>query len=130
MSHRIRYGKADVKVYRTYGEPLIGITSIPESPFAGRDNTLAAAQLMLGKPCKPIGLHVRVIVALKKIIPARLLQRPLAHHPRPHALALASRAPQSLAVDGNHVPLAEERRLRIGRGLAGVHRCLIAWRSP
>ena len=45
MSHRIRYGKADVKVYRTYAEPLTGITAIPESPFAGRDNTLAAAQI-------------------------------------------------------------------------------------
>ncbi|HET9416211.1 MAG TPA: urate oxidase [Candidatus Limnocylindria bacterium] len=45
MKHEIRYGKADVKVYRTYAEPLTGITSIPESPFAGRDNTLVAAQL-------------------------------------------------------------------------------------
>jgi urate oxidase len=34
-----------VKVYRTYAEPLTGITVIPESPFNGRDNTLVAAQI-------------------------------------------------------------------------------------
>ncbi|HEX7171585.1 MAG TPA: urate oxidase [Candidatus Limnocylindria bacterium] len=45
MRHEIRYGKADVRVYRTYAEPLNGITPIPESPFAGRDNTLAAAEI-------------------------------------------------------------------------------------
>jgi len=45
MKHEIRYGKADVRVYRTHAEPLTGITSIPESPFAGRDNTLAAAEI-------------------------------------------------------------------------------------
>ncbi len=45
MRHEIRYGKADVRVYRTYAEPLTGITPIPESPFRGRDNTLAAAQI-------------------------------------------------------------------------------------
>ena len=45
MKHEIRYGKADVKVYRTYAEPLTGITPIPESPFTGRDNTLAAAEI-------------------------------------------------------------------------------------
>jgi len=45
MSYEIRYGKADVKVYRTYGTPLRGVTPIPESPFAGRDNTLMAAEL-------------------------------------------------------------------------------------
>jgi urate oxidase / 2-oxo-4-hydroxy-4-carboxy-5-ureidoimidazoline decarboxylase len=45
MRHEIRYGKADVKVYRTYAEPLEGITSIPESPFRGRENVLAAAEI-------------------------------------------------------------------------------------
>lgn len=45
MKHEIRYGKADVKVYRTYAEALTGITPIPESPFTGRDNTLAAAEI-------------------------------------------------------------------------------------
>jgi urate oxidase len=45
MRHEIRYGKAEVRVYRTYAEPLTGVTPIPESPFAGRDNTLVAAEL-------------------------------------------------------------------------------------
>jgi urate oxidase len=45
MEHEIRYGKADVKVYRTHAEPLTGITPIPESPFEGRDNTLTAAEI-------------------------------------------------------------------------------------
>ena len=45
MKHEIRYGKADVSVYRTHAEPLTGITPIPESPFAGRANTLVAAQI-------------------------------------------------------------------------------------
>jgi len=41
----ISYGKADVKVYRTHGTPLTGVTAIPESPFAGRENTLMAAEI-------------------------------------------------------------------------------------
>jgi urate oxidase / 2-oxo-4-hydroxy-4-carboxy-5-ureidoimidazoline decarboxylase len=45
MQHEIHYGKADVKVYRTYAEPLSGITPIPESPFTGRENALVAAQI-------------------------------------------------------------------------------------
>jgi len=45
MSYEIRYGKADVRVYRTYGTPLRGVTPIPESPFVGRDNILMAAEL-------------------------------------------------------------------------------------
>jgi urate oxidase len=45
VTHEIRYGKADVKVYRTYAEPLAGITVIPESPFSGRENVLAAAEI-------------------------------------------------------------------------------------
>jgi urate oxidase / 2-oxo-4-hydroxy-4-carboxy-5-ureidoimidazoline decarboxylase len=45
MKHEIRYGKADVKVYRTHAEPLTAITPIPESPFTGRDNILAAAEI-------------------------------------------------------------------------------------
>jgi urate oxidase len=45
VQHEIRYGKADVKVYRTYGEPLTGVTPIPESPFRGRENTLVAAEI-------------------------------------------------------------------------------------
>src|SRR5216117_4155372 len=45
MDYEIHYGKADVKVYRTYGTPLAGVTQIPESPFNGRDNILMAAEL-------------------------------------------------------------------------------------
>ena len=45
MRHEISYGKADVAVYRTHAEPLSGVTSIPESPFSGRDNTLVAASI-------------------------------------------------------------------------------------
>jgi urate oxidase len=45
MRQEIRYGKADVKVYRTYAEPLTGITPIPESPFNGRENALVAAEI-------------------------------------------------------------------------------------
>jgi urate oxidase len=45
VKHEIRYGKADVKVYRTPGTPLRGVTAIPESPFRGRENILMAAEL-------------------------------------------------------------------------------------
>jgi urate oxidase len=45
MTYEISYGKADVKVYRTHGTPLQGVTAIPESPFAGRENTLMAAEI-------------------------------------------------------------------------------------
>ena len=45
MGHEIQYGKADVKVYRTYAEPLAGVTRDPESPFSGRENTLIAAAI-------------------------------------------------------------------------------------
>lgn len=39
----VRYGKANVAFYRTYGRPLRGLHPIPESAFTGRDNTLFAA---------------------------------------------------------------------------------------
>jgi urate oxidase/2-oxo-4-hydroxy-4-carboxy-5-ureidoimidazoline decarboxylase len=45
VKYEIRYGKADVKVYRTHGTPLHGVTPIPESPFTGRENILMAAEL-------------------------------------------------------------------------------------
>lgn len=45
MKHEIRYGKADVKVYRTHGAPLRGVTHIPESAFSGRDNLLMGAEI-------------------------------------------------------------------------------------
>jgi len=41
----IYYGKADVATYRTYGAPLEGITTIPESSFEGKSNTLLAASI-------------------------------------------------------------------------------------
>jgi urate oxidase len=45
VTYEISYGKADVKVYRTHGRPLVGVTAIPESPFGGRENTLMAAEI-------------------------------------------------------------------------------------
>jgi urate oxidase len=45
MEYEIHYGKADVRVYRTHGTPLRGVTQIPESPFAGRQNTLMGAEV-------------------------------------------------------------------------------------
>jgi len=45
VKHQIHYGKADVKVYRTHGTPLRGVTQIPESPFNGRENVLMGAEI-------------------------------------------------------------------------------------
>ena len=45
MQYGIQYGKADVKVYRTYGAPLRDVRPIPESPFRGCENILMAAEL-------------------------------------------------------------------------------------
>ena len=45
MKHEIHFGKADVKVYRTHGAPLRGVTQIPESAFSGRDNVLMGAEI-------------------------------------------------------------------------------------
>ncbi|UTR06762.1 urate oxidase [Alkalihalobacillus sp. LMS6] len=36
----ISYGKGNVFAYRTYLSPLVGVTTIPESTFTGRDNTI------------------------------------------------------------------------------------------
>ncbi len=41
----ISYGKLRVPVYRTYAQPLTGITPIPESRFTGRINTLLALEV-------------------------------------------------------------------------------------
>jgi urate oxidase len=41
----IAYGKAGVPVYRAYGAPLAGVAAVPESSFAGRDNTLMAVEI-------------------------------------------------------------------------------------
>jgi urate oxidase / 2-oxo-4-hydroxy-4-carboxy-5-ureidoimidazoline decarboxylase len=45
LKHEIGYGKADVKVYRTHGAPLRGVTHIPESVFSGRNNVLMGAEI-------------------------------------------------------------------------------------
>jgi urate oxidase len=45
VKHEIRYGKAEVRVYRTRGTPLRGVTAIPESAFTGRENALMAAEI-------------------------------------------------------------------------------------
>jgi urate oxidase len=45
VKYEIRYGKAEVSVYRTHGTPLAGVTAVPESPFTGRDNILMAAEI-------------------------------------------------------------------------------------
>ncbi len=47
MYATIRYGKADIALYRTYASPLHGIVPIPESAFTGRDNILFAAEIMV-----------------------------------------------------------------------------------
>ena len=45
MRHEIRYGKADISLYRTYGRPLRAVPPIPESRFTGRTNTLFGARV-------------------------------------------------------------------------------------
>ncbi|MBA2448974.1 MAG: urate oxidase [Chloroflexi bacterium] len=41
----IRYGKANVTLYRTYARPLSGLNPIPESAFTGRNNILFGADV-------------------------------------------------------------------------------------
>src|SRR3984893_17309935 len=41
----ISYGKLRIPVYRVHAHPLVGISSIPESGFAGRANTLFALEV-------------------------------------------------------------------------------------
>jgi len=53
----MNYGKEKVAVYRTYGTPLEGVRSIPESSFEGRDNIL-------------FGLDVRVQVEGEEFLPS------------------------------------------------------------
>ncbi len=47
MGHEydVSYGKMRVPVYRVFGQPLRGVTPVPESPFLGRDNVLFAAEV-------------------------------------------------------------------------------------
>jgi urate oxidase len=41
----ISYGKLHVPLYRVYAQPLAGITTIPESNFTGRSNTIFALEV-------------------------------------------------------------------------------------
>ncbi|ULL17989.1 urate oxidase [Paenibacillus sp. H1-7] len=41
------YGKGDVLVYRTFGEPMKGIAKIPESAFTGDDNVIFAHNIKI-----------------------------------------------------------------------------------
>lgn len=45
MKHEIRYGKAQISVYRTNARPLEGVPPIPESGFTRRDNTILGAEV-------------------------------------------------------------------------------------
>ncbi|NOK86204.1 MAG: urate oxidase [Chloroflexi bacterium AL-W] len=45
MNHKISYGKGNIRLYRSHAKPLVGIKSIPESTFAGRNNTLFATDV-------------------------------------------------------------------------------------
>lgn len=47
MRTKISYGKGDITLYRTYARPLSGLTSIPESAFTGRPNTLLAVNVLV-----------------------------------------------------------------------------------
>jgi len=53
----MNYGKENVAVYRTYGTPLEGVRTIPESDFDGRNNVL-------------FGLEVRVQVEGEEFLPS------------------------------------------------------------
>jgi len=43
----MNYGKEKVAVYRTYGTPLEGVRTIPESDFDGRDNVLFGLEVFV-----------------------------------------------------------------------------------
>jgi urate oxidase/2-oxo-4-hydroxy-4-carboxy-5-ureidoimidazoline decarboxylase len=53
----MNYGKEKIAVYRTYGTPLEGVRTVPESSFDGRDNTL-------------FGLDVRVQLEGEEFLPS------------------------------------------------------------
>ena len=53
----MNYGKEHVNVYRTFGSPLEGVRTIPESQFDGKDNTL-------------FGMEVRVQVEGEEFLPS------------------------------------------------------------
>ena len=50
MQVEISYGKQQITLYRTYALPLVGLSSIPESAFVGRENTLFAAEIGVDVP--------------------------------------------------------------------------------
>jgi urate oxidase len=45
MRMETHYGKAEVSTYRSWATPLRGVRRIPESPWAGTDNELMAAEI-------------------------------------------------------------------------------------
>lgn len=58
--YEIGYGKHRVPVYRVHARPLAGVRPIPESPFAGRTNTLFAVEVdveVLGERFLPAYTH-------------------------------------------------------------------------
>lgn len=57
MSRTMSYGKGNVFAYRTFMEPLTGVMQIPESTFAGKDNTV-------------FGLHVTVELGGEAFLPS------------------------------------------------------------
>jgi urate oxidase len=50
MQVEISYGKQQITLYRTYAQPLVGLSSIPESPFVGRENIMLAAEIGVDVP--------------------------------------------------------------------------------
>src|SRR5262245_62081565 len=45
FQYTISYGKRAIPLYRVYSAPLRGLTPIPESNFAGRENILFAVEI-------------------------------------------------------------------------------------
>jgi urate oxidase len=78
---KISYGKAEVSFYRTHARPLRGVTTIPESAFTGRDNTLFGGTMtivVLGEGFKQAyaeGNNSRVVATdtMKNFIHAKAL---------------------------------------------------------
>ena len=46
MGHEIRYGKAEISIYRSHARPL-RVAAIPESSFSGRENLLLAGLMSI-----------------------------------------------------------------------------------
>jgi len=92
-----------VKVYRTHGAPLVGVTAIPESPFAGRDNILMAAEI-------EVEVHGTAFLDAytrgdnRRVVPTDTMKNFI------HAASAASRA-----------PTLEGWLLDVGRGFLGTY---------